>query len=81
MAMAHVCRERGYRDLLIPVGDVAECIPKLASKVKDGPPACMHAPWGQRRCAELSAICTISDSGFVGFFCEKHAEEKVVRLP
>jgi hypothetical protein len=81
--IAVVCRESGLRDLVIPVSAVAECIPKLAERVPGA--KCQHGGmWGgtgMRLCGEPAVLLTITDSGRELFFCEEHAEERVVRLP
>ncbi len=85
-AMAALCRHQGLRDLVIPVGDVVACIPRLASMVFAGP-LCQHggmyenAGARSERCRQKAVLLTITDSGLELFLCEEHVEEHVVVLP
>lgn len=78
VALAMACRAQGLRDLVIPVENIPDCIPSLREKAQ----RTLHCQEGGfiRRCGDLAVVCLISDSGFVGFFCEEHGEKRAVRL-
>ncbi len=84
--MAMVCRVKGLRDLVIPVGNIAECIPNVR-RLAVVKPVCQHggmydsAGSQTERCRAPAALLSITDSGLELFFCEAHAEERVVRMP
>ena len=86
VAIAESSRLQGLRDLVIPVGDIAECIPVI-SKRMPLKPKCQHggmydrAGAKTRPCGADAVLLSITDSGRELFFCEMHAEERVVRVP
>ena len=83
-AIAAVCRRSGLRDLVIKVSDIPECIPKLAVRIRmmcQGGGHYAGAGATTPHCQEPAALCVVTDSGLELFFCESHAQERVVRLP
>lgn len=85
VAIAAACRMAGLRDMVVPVTDVAECIPTLAGKAHD--PKCQYGGMYDRAgarsklCGKDADVLVITDSGLELFFCEAHGEERVVRVP
>ena len=79
VAMALVCRQKGLRDLVVPWAEVAECIPSLADFAQ-AKRYCCESAWGRSTCREESVVLIVTESGFKGGYCEKHAELRVVRL-
>lgn len=72
------CRAQGLRDLVIPVENITECIPSLVEKMQRVA-LCQEGGFTPK-CSKKPVVCLITDSGFVGFFCEKHGEKRAVRL-
>ena len=86
VTIAESSRLQGLRDLIIPVGDIAECIPVI-SKRMPLKPKCQHggmydrAGAKTRPCGDDAVLLSITDSGLELFLCEEHADERVVRVP
>lgn len=78
VAMALVCRQNGLRDLVVPWADIPECIPSLADFAQ-AKRHCCESAWGRSTCHAEAVVLIITESGFKGGYCEKHAELRVVR--
>jgi hypothetical protein len=76
---ARICRSQGLRDLIVRVEDIAEITPSLAGTVTRQP-ICQNAGIGSRRCRKDAVLLVIAETGFRVFYCEEHAEKRVVRI-